>query len=178
MPVGVVGLAAGPAGPDHAEPGAGDDAGGVWVGFAAGAGVGVEAGGPGRLHASVVGEGGQGLAGSSVGGPAELDPAGLAGGSGYRRRAAFGGGLLGAGDPVKDRPDLGQQLGQVDGADTGQGGQQLGAWMEDDAGGDRRFEFGDGPKQGSQQLDLGADTGRQGGGRDGDWSGRRGVKPG
>jgi hypothetical protein len=74
-----------------------------------------------------VGEGGQGLAGPPVGGPAEVDPAGLAGGSGDRRRAAFGGGLLGVGDPVKDRPDLGQQLGQVDGADPGQRRQQLGA---------------------------------------------------
>jgi hypothetical protein len=110
-------------------------------------------------------EGGQGLADPTVGGPAERDAGGLAAGSGDRRRAAFGGGLLGVGDPVKDRPDLGQQLGQVDGADPGQRRQQLGAGIGSDAGGDRRFELGDGPQQGTQDFDLGADKDRQGDGR-------------
>jgi hypothetical protein len=81
--------------------------------FAAGASVGIEAAGPGRLHASVVGEGRLGLAGPPVGGPAEIDAGGLAGGSGDWRSAALGGGLLGIGDPVQDRPDLGRQLGRL-----------------------------------------------------------------
>jgi hypothetical protein len=107
-----------------------------------------------------VGEGGQGLAGATVGGPAEVDPAGLARGSGDRRGAAFGGGLLGVGDPVKDRPDFGEQLGEVDGADTGQRREQLGAGIRSDTGGDRRFGLGDGPKQGAQQFDLAVDKDR------------------
>jgi hypothetical protein len=87
-------------------------------------------------------EGGQGLAGSTVGGPAEADPAGLAGGLGDRRGAALGGGVLGAVDAVQDRPDLGQQLSEVDGADPGPRGQQLGPWVAGDALGDRRLELG------------------------------------
>ena len=126
----------------------------------------------------VVGEGGQGLAGAAVGGPAEIDPAGLAGGFGDRRGAAFGGGVLGAVDAVQDRPDLGEQLGQVDGADPGQRGQQLGAWMAGDARGDRGLELGDGHQQGAQQLDLGTDKGRQGGRRDADRGGRGRAQPG
>jgi hypothetical protein len=65
-----------------------------------------------------VGEGGQGFAGPPVGGPTEIDPTGLAGGSGHRRGAAFCGGLLGVGDPVQDRPDLGERLSEIDDADT------------------------------------------------------------
>jgi hypothetical protein len=125
--LGIVGRVGVPAGPDDPQPSTGDDTGGVWVAFAAGASVGIQPAGPGRLHPSVVGEGGEGGAGPPVGGPTEIDPAGLAGGPGDRRSATFGGGLLGVGDPVKDRTDLGQQLGQVDGADTGQRRQQLGA---------------------------------------------------
>src|SRR5215211_5940405 len=117
---GVVGGGLLPAGPDDPEPGTGEDAGGVGVALATGPGVGIQAPGPGRGQACVVGEGGQGLASSTVGGPAEIDPAGLGRGLGHRRRAALGGGLLGAGDAVQDRPDLSQQLGQVDGADPGQ----------------------------------------------------------
>jgi hypothetical protein len=40
---------------------------------------------------------------------------GLAEGLGDRRGAAFGRGVLGAGDSVQDRPDLGQQLGEQSG---------------------------------------------------------------
>jgi hypothetical protein len=112
------------------------------------------------------------------GGPADVDPAGLAGGLGDRCGAALDGGVLGATDAVKDRPDLGQQLGQVDGADAGQRGQQLGAWVAGDALGDRRLELGDGRQQGAQQLDLGADKGRQGGRRDADRRGRGRAQPG
>jgi hypothetical protein len=37
--------------------------------------------------------------------------------------------MLGAGNALQDRPDLGEQLGEVDGGDTGQRRQQLGAWV-------------------------------------------------
>src|SRR5215218_5536909 len=67
---------------------------------------------------SVVREGGEGVAGAGVGDPAEIDATGLARGPGDRHRAAFGGGLLGVADAVKDRTDFGQHLGQVDGADS------------------------------------------------------------
>jgi hypothetical protein len=71
--------------------------------------------------------------------------------------------VLGAVNAVQDRPDLGQQLGQADGADSGQRGQQLGAWVAGDPRGDRRLELGDDREQGAQELDLGADKGGQGG---------------
>ena len=80
------GVTTGPGGP---EPGTSDDPGSVRVALAAGAGVAVEAAGPGRLHGSVVGEGGEGFAGPPVGGPAEIDAGGLARGSRDRRSAAF-----------------------------------------------------------------------------------------
>jgi hypothetical protein len=117
--VGVVGGVGVPAGPDDAEPGAGDDAVGVGVAFAAVAGVAVEALGPSWLHPGVVGEGGDCLAGAGVGGPAEVDASGLARGFGDGCGAAFGGGLFGVGDAVEDGPDLGEDLGQVDLADPG-----------------------------------------------------------
>jgi hypothetical protein len=59
---GVVGGAGVPAGPDDADPGAGDDADRVRVALAACSGIGVELGRPGRLLAGVVGVGGDGLA--------------------------------------------------------------------------------------------------------------------
>ena len=89
--------------------------------------------------------------------PSESRPAGLAGGPGNRHRAAFGGGLLGGADTVKDGTDLGQQLGQVDGADSGQPAQQLGSWVLGDPLGDRGLQLADGGLQGAQYLDLGGD---------------------
>jgi len=102
--VGVVGDAGAPAGPDDADPGAGDDAGGVRVALAPGSGVGVELRSPWRLHPGVVSEGGDSFAGAGAGGPAEVDAGGLAGGAGDWRGTAFGGSLLGGGGPVQDGP--------------------------------------------------------------------------
>jgi hypothetical protein len=76
--------------------------------FPASAGVSVELGGPGVPQPGVVGEAGDRFPGARVRCPAEVDPAGLAGGLGDRRRAALGGGLLGAVDAVQDRADLGE----------------------------------------------------------------------
>jgi CO/xanthine dehydrogenase Mo-binding subunit len=80
--VGVVGLLIDLAAPDDADPGAGEDAYGVGVVLAAGAGSSVDVGGPGAGVAGVVGEGGQSDAQSIVAGPAEADGVVFAGGSG------------------------------------------------------------------------------------------------
>src|SRR4029450_7149724 len=45
-------------------------------------------------------------------------------GGGARAGAGLGGGLVGAGGAVKDRAELGQQLGEADLAGVGQGGEQ------------------------------------------------------
>src|SRR5438105_4660274 len=79
VPGGVVGDAVEPARPDDADPGAGEDAGGVGVVLAASAGVCVDFRGPGAGVAAVVGEGGHRDAEALVAGPAELHGAVLAG---------------------------------------------------------------------------------------------------
>jgi hypothetical protein len=59
---GVVGGVVGPAAPDHADPGSGEDANGVWVSGAAGAGAVVDVFGPGAGLSAVGGEVDEGLA--------------------------------------------------------------------------------------------------------------------
>src|SRR5438034_10392284 len=76
VPGGVVGDAFEPAGPDDADPGAGEDADGVGVVLAAGAGVAVGLRGPGAGVPAVVGEGRHRGAGGLVGGRAEWSGAG------------------------------------------------------------------------------------------------------
>src|SRR5262245_51021299 len=76
---GVVAGFVSPAGPDDAQPGAGEDAQSVGVVFAAGSGVVVDGGGPGAAVAAVVGEGHQGLSGAAVDGVSEVDGAVFAG---------------------------------------------------------------------------------------------------
>jgi hypothetical protein len=124
------------------------------------------------LHASVVREGGDGFAGPGVGCPAEVDAAGLARGFGNRGDAAFGAGLVDCVDAVEDRTDLGEQLGQVDGADARERGQQLGSGVLVDALPDQIFQIGNGGLDAAQQRDLGFDhqcqgVGGQLGGRNG-----------
>jgi hypothetical protein len=82
----------------------------------------------------VVGEGVQRGSCSPVGGPAEPHRPGLAGGSGDRGGAALGDGLLDGVDTLQDRADLGDELGEVDLADAGHGGQQLGLGVAEQAG--------------------------------------------
>src|SRR5215212_10731458 len=67
----VVGHLVDPAAPDHPDPGASKDAGGVGVVVAAGDGVGVDLGGPGAGQSGVVGEGRDGVAEALVARPAE-----------------------------------------------------------------------------------------------------------
>src|ERR1051326_2421344 len=108
--LGVVAGAVAPAGPDDAQPGAGQDPAGVRVAFAGGSGVVVDLRGPG--------EGGDGYAGSAVGGVAEEHVAVFAGFAGDRDDPGFGNQLPGAGGPFEHRPDLADDLGEVDRADA------------------------------------------------------------
>jgi hypothetical protein len=89
-----------------------------------------------------------------VGGPAEPHRPGLAGGSGDRRGAALGDGLLDGVDTLQDGADLGDELGEVDLADAGHGGKQPGLGVAEQAGAKGAVEVGDGGKQGAQQPDL------------------------
>src|SRR4030095_765746 len=81
---GVVGDLVDPAAPDDADPRAGQDAHGVGMIMPAGAGVGVDAGGPWADVAAVVGEGGDRDAEAFVAGPAEVHGSVLAGLFGHR----------------------------------------------------------------------------------------------
>src|SRR6516164_7977280 len=90
-----------PAGPDHAQPGAGEDADRVGVAAAAGACVVVDAFGPGACVSGVVGEEHEGFAGLGVGRVAEADGSLLAASFRDRAGAAERGGLLGGGGAVE-----------------------------------------------------------------------------
>src|SRR3954454_4014626 len=120
---GVVGGVVLPAVPDHVEPGAGEDAGGVRVVFAAGDGLVVEVRGPGVCFAGVGGEVADGVAELFVDRPAERDDlvfAGLAGGGGDAGQADQRFGVGEAGAAVAD---LGEQPGGAHGAGAGQAGE-------------------------------------------------------
>jgi len=122
---GVVGGFVLPAVPDHEEPGAGEDADGVGVVVASGAGAVVEVGGPGTGAAGVAGEVGDGVAELFVAGPAEADGAyfaGLAGGGRGAGEACEG---LGGGEAGAAVADLGEQAGGADGAGAGQRGEDV-----------------------------------------------------
>src|SRR5919201_5912931 len=93
---GVVGGVGVPAGPDDAQPGAGEDADGVCVAAAAGACVAVDAFGPGGGAAGVVGVEGERFARLRVGRVPEADGALLAAAFGDRGGAAERGRLVGA----------------------------------------------------------------------------------
>src|ERR1700749_329633 len=94
---GVVGDAVEPAAPYDADPGAGEDADGVGVVLAAGAGVAVNLGGPGAGVPAVVGEGGDRDPEALVAGPAEVDAAVLAGFLGDRGDSGEGSDGVGPG---------------------------------------------------------------------------------
>src|SRR5579863_10739726 len=111
---GVVGDAVEPAAPYDADPGAGEDADGVGVVLAAGAGVAVDLGGPGAGVPAVVGEGGDGGAEPLVAGPAEVHVAVLAGLAGDRGDAGERGDGVGAVVGLAAVAPLGEHLGGVD----------------------------------------------------------------
>ena len=81
---GVVGHAVLPASADDVEPGAGEDADGVWVVVAAVAGTLVEVGGPGVGVVGVASEVDYGAAQLLIDGPAEADDLVFAGPGGWR----------------------------------------------------------------------------------------------
>lgn len=84
-----------PAAPQHADPGAREDARGMGVIAAALPGARVNPRGPYRRMAGVVGEGRDRLAQAFVAGPAEADAAGFAGGARDGRDPSLGGEVIG-----------------------------------------------------------------------------------
>jgi len=122
---GVVGDAVLPAVPDDEEPGAGEDADGVGVVVASGAGSVVEVGGPGVGVSGVGGEVGDGVAELFVAGPAEADGAELAGLAGRWCGAGEAGECFGGGEAGAAVTDLGEQAGGADGSGAGQAGEDV-----------------------------------------------------
>src|SRR5579872_3604821 len=122
---GVVGGLVLPAVPDDEQPGAGEDADGVGVVVASGAGAVVEVGGPGACVAGVAGEVGDGVAELLVTGPAEGDGAYFAGLAGGGRGAGEAGEGLGGGEPGAAVADPGEQAGGADGSRAGQRGEDV-----------------------------------------------------
>src|SRR5215207_11051557 len=110
----VVGHLVDPAAPDHPDPGASKDAGGVGMVVAAGDGVGVDLGGPGAGQSGVVREGGHGVAEALVARPAKRHRGVLAGLAGDRHDAGQGGDGLGVVVGVAAIAPAGEHLGGVD----------------------------------------------------------------
>ena len=110
----VIGHLVDPAAPDHPDPGASKDAGGVGMVVAAGDGVGVDLGGPGAGQPGVVREGRHGVAEALVARPAERHRGVLAGLAGDRHDAGEGGDGLGAVVGVAAVAPAGEHLGGVD----------------------------------------------------------------
>jgi hypothetical protein len=108
--------------------------------------------------AAVVGEGAQGVAGTAVGSPAELDHGAVAGLLGDWGGANLGSGLGEVAGPVQDRADLGQDLGQVDLADARQRLEDGGLGVLATGGGQGPIQLGDAAQQAPQQPDLDADA--------------------
>ena len=118
---GVVGGVVLPAVPDDEQPGAGEDADGVGVVVAAGAGLVVEVGGPGVGVAGVGGEVGDGVAELFVAGPAEADGFVFAGLAGRGCGAGQAGESFGGGEAGAAVTDLGEQAGRLGGCGCGAG---------------------------------------------------------
>src|SRR5918992_2070591 len=111
---GVVGGFVVPAAPDHADPGAGQDADGVGVVFACPAGVVVELGGPWAGASAVVGERGDRLPESLVARPPKVHGLVLAGGLGDRSASGQRGDRVGGCVGLAAVAPLGEYLGGVD----------------------------------------------------------------
>ena len=107
---GVVGGVVLPAAPDDVGPAAGEDAGGVGVGFARGAQLSVAGFGPGVGAPAVAGEVAERVAKFFVGGPSEGDHAVSAAGAGGRRGAGEGHEGFGCGEPVAAVAHFGEQV--------------------------------------------------------------------
>jgi hypothetical protein len=144
----VVGHLVDPAAPDHPDPGASKDAGGVGVVVAAGDGVGVELGGPGAGQSGVVREGRHGVAQAFVARPAERPGGVLAGLAGDRHDAGQGGDGLGTVAGVATVAPAGEQLGGVDLPGAWQRREDLAVGVLAKTGDDRSVQVVDGLVQG------------------------------
>ena len=145
MLVGVVGGVVVPAAPEHAQPGASEDADGVWVVAAALAGALVDVGGPGVVVAAAVGEHAGGAAQAFVAGVAEGGLLAFAGFDGDGALAGVGDQAFGAGVAVAAVADLGDQLGVGErAAGAGEAGpEELAVGVAAEAVGDVAVERGD-----------------------------------
>lgn len=110
-----------PAAPEHADPGASEDADRVRMIAATGAGATVDVRGPGRGVARVVSEDGQSLPQALVARPAEADPAVLAGGVRDRGDAGLGRELFFEGEAGAVVAQLHEDLGGVDASGAREG---------------------------------------------------------
>src|SRR5580658_10443767 len=151
--LGVVGHAVEPASVDDADPGAGQDADGVRVVFAGGAGAVVDVSGPRAGVPAVVGEGGERGAESGVAGPAEADGAVLAGLFGDRGEAGEGGDGVGAVVGFAAVAPLGEHLGGVDLTRPWQRREDLPVRVLPEAGADRLVEVLDADVECLQEAD-------------------------
>lgn len=154
---GVVAGFVSPACPDHAQPGAGEDAHGVGMTLAPGTRVVVDHGGPVAAVPAVIGEGHQGLPSTPVDRVPEVDRAMFAGFLGDRCGAGLGGRLRATGGAFQHRADLTDNLAEVDGPDPGQSGDQLGPGVGVDRLGDGGIQLADGGAQGPHQPHLDVD---------------------
>src|SRR6266536_685570 len=152
---GVVGGVVLPAAPDDAQPGAGEDAGGVGVGLALCAVVLVDGLGPGAGVAAVGGEVDDRLAQLLVAGPAEADLGVAAGLAGRGRGAGERGQAVGGGEAAAGVADLDQELGGADAAGSGQGLEDLPVGVQRELIGELCVEGGDLGADGTQGVDVG-----------------------
>lgn len=103
-----------PGAPQYADPGAREDADGVWMAGAAGAGALIDIGGPWAGVSGVVCPGGERTTQAMVAGPAERDATGFTRLVGDRAHASFGG-ELGIGlEAFAHRAEFGEQLRGID----------------------------------------------------------------
>src|SRR5680860_1417735 len=151
---GVVGDASVPAAPDDSEPGSGEDAGGVLVGFAGGGVAVVDGGGPGAGSAAVGGEVDDGVAQFLVTGPAERHDVVAAGLSGGWCGAGEGGEGGFGGEPAAGVADLDQQLGGADLTAAGQRSEDVAVRVQRELFADLRLEQGDLFADRAQRLDV------------------------
>jgi hypothetical protein len=105
----VVGFSVDPGAPPDADPGSGEDAGGVGMVAPAGPGAAVDVGGPTRAVAGVVGEAGDCGAQAVVASPSEDDAAAFAGGVGDGTDAGLGGERVVALEALAHVAELGRQ---------------------------------------------------------------------
>jgi hypothetical protein len=139
----VVGFSVDPGAPQDADPGSGEDAGGMGMVAPAGPGAAVDVGGPTRAVAGVVGEAGDCGAQAVVASPSEDDAAAFAGGVGDGTDAGLGGELVVALEALAHVAELGEDLGGTDAAGAREGHDDLTVGEFGDSVLDARGELGE-----------------------------------